>query len=470
MSHELTRFSSDILDKPQLITLEKFKEIESYLEDRNSGLYEMALDASKKKVEKEYLKIENGIAVLNVEGSLTYKPTIFQALCGGTSYTGLSQSINTIAEMEDVHTVMFDINSGGGMAYRAMETARNLRDICDKSNKKLVGYIDGMCASAAYVLGSVCHELYINPDAEAGSIGVVVRLSNSAEKDKKDGIKHQYITAGASKVPFDNDGNFKEDYLARLQERVDSLYDNFVSHVATYRNISEDVVRSTEAKVFSAKEALELGLVDDVVEANDFYEYLATVADNNTASSAGKTSNGVNMSVENDTTLEATADTEVVVEEKLEDVVDTSEQLEEVVEQTVEAAVVEENPLLAEMESLKAQLAELEGIKEQLASKEQEAAELAEQARQTKLANFTSQAEAWAFAGIDAQAFATSALEGSVPVEMFTAAMEKVQSTLAASEAMAELGEVQEDAPVAEAPKDGVEAALASNSKIKFKK
>lgn len=470
MSHELTRFSASVLDKPQLITLEKFKEIESVLEDRNNGLYEMVIDASKKKVDREYLKIENGIAVLDISGPLTYKPNFWQALCGGMSYTKMMQEVNTVVEMNDVHTILMDLNSGGGEAFRCFESARTIRAACDKYGKKLIGYVDGMAASAAYALSSVCHELYMNPDSEVGSIGVVVRLSNSSEKDKKDGIKHQYITAGASKVPFDNDGNFKEDYLARLQERVDSLYDNFVSHVATYRNISEDVVRSTEAKVFSAKEALELGLVDDVMEANDFYEYLATVADNNTASSAGKTSNGVNMSVENDTTLEATADTEVVVEEKLEDVVDTSEQLEEVVEQVVEAAVVEENPLLAEMEALKAQLAELEGIKAQLASKEQEAAELAEQARQTQLANFTSQAEAWAFAGIDAQAFATSALEGSVPVEMFTAAMEKVQSTLAASEAMAELGEVQEDAPVAEAPKDGVEAALASNSKIKFKK
>ena len=460
MSHKLNRFSRDVLEKPQLLTMERFKEIDAYLSDRNSGIYQAALDATKEKVKEEFLKIEDGVAMIEVSGALTYKSTFWQALCGGISYQQLLREVNTVSARDDVNTIVLMVDSGGGHAFNCFSTARQMREIADNSGKKLIAYVDGLAASAAYALTCVCHEVIIPQDGEAGSIGVVVKLQDRSEKDKKDGVKNIFITGGKDKVPFDEDGAFKESYLADIQKRVDSLYNNFVSHVAAYRSLSEDVVRATEAKVFSAEEALEIGLVDKIMETDQFFSYLSTEV----TSSAGISQPiGVNMSLENETPAELTADAPVVEELLNENDTQT----------TVEANedVVATPDMSAEMAALQQQIADMQATlaaqTEAATLAQQEAAAAKAALDATKMAEFENTASAWAFAGVDAKAFAESAMTGSIPVDMFEAAMNKVQETMETMDGMKELGAAVEETPVAEAPKDGVEAALAAQKKIK---
>lgn len=469
MSHKLNRFSRDVLEKPQLLTMERFKEIDAYLSDRNSGIYQAALDATKEKVKEEFLKIEDGVAMIEVSGALTYKSTFWQALCGGISYQQLLREVNTVSARDDVNTIVLMVDSGGGHAFNCFSTARQMREVVDASGKKLIAYVDGLAASAAYALTCVCHEVIIPQDGEAGSIGVVVKLQDRSEKDKKDGVKNIFITGGKDKVPFDDEGAFKESYLADIQKRVDSLYNNFVSHVATYRSLSEDSVRATEAKVFSAEEALELGLVDKIMETDQFFKYLSTTV----TSSAGTSQPiGVNMSLENNTPAELTADSPVV-EELL-----NNTETQETAEATADIPVVEANEettttpeMSAELAAMQKQIADMQAAlnaqTEAATLAQQEAAAAKAALDAAKMAEFEQAASAWSFAGVDAKAFAKSAMTGSVPVEMFEAAMSKVQETMETMDGMKELGAAVEETPVAEVPKDGVEAALAAQKKIK---
>jgi ClpP class serine protease len=145
----------------------------------------------------------------------------------------------------------------------------------DAAGVKIYAYVDGMAASAGYALASAAHEVIMNPDAECGSIGVVVRLVNQNKRLEEEGITVKYITAGASKVPFADDGTYRPDYISDIQIKIDSLYTNFVEHVADMRNISADVVRGTDAKMFTSSDCLRLGLVDKVMEGEEFYTYLS---------------------------------------------------------------------------------------------------------------------------------------------------------------------------------------------------
>lgn len=214
------------------------------------------------------------VGVINIEGPLTYKSSGFEMLCGGASYEGILSQAKQFYADPNINTVVQMINSGGGEAYNCFQYSAELRKLADQAGKRLVTYVDGMAASAAYALGCASHEVIMNPDAEVGSIGVVVRLVNSNEANKKAGVETTYITAGDSKVPFDAEGGFREDFKADLQSKVDSLYLDFINHVATMRNISEDIVMSTEAKTFMKESALELGLADKVMTGSEFKEYL----------------------------------------------------------------------------------------------------------------------------------------------------------------------------------------------------
>ena len=150
MAHKLPRLSKTLLDRPQLITASKFQEIAEVLENREQlrsyepdAAIEASVDASLES------KVDSSVGVLNVEGATTYKPTGWEAMCGGTSYTQLLQDMQTyVNQGKDV--VLMNINSQGGQAYRMMYTAKQLRKMADDNGIKLVAYVDGIMASAAY--------------------------------------------------------------------------------------------------------------------------------------------------------------------------------------------------------------------------------------------------------------------------------------------------------------------------------
>lgn len=274
-AHQLPRFSKSILEKPQLILESKFREISEVLENReNLNAYKEELILSEDFNEgKEYLNISEDIGILRVEGPTTYKPSGFEALCGGCSYTSLLSQMQEFAD-EGVKTVLMKIESSGGQAYRMIFTATQLRKIADENKIRLIGYIDGMAASAGMGLAAACHELIANPEAEAGSIGVVISLANNSKQLEKEGIERTFITAGSEKVPFEDDGSFRKGFLEDLQENVDDLYAKFTTHIATMRNIPVQTVRDTQARMFKAEKALQLGLIDKVMEEDEFQAYL----------------------------------------------------------------------------------------------------------------------------------------------------------------------------------------------------
>lgn len=280
MTGKLTRLSKSILDQPQFITPERFEEIADILTtvDR-SQLYSEAIKAEKEGGGNQGLDLaETNVGVLRIEGALTNKPTMFGALCGLTSYQELIEQAEELVQMENINTIMMLQDSGGGEAFNMFDASMRVKELCNNAGKKLVAYVDGISASASYGWSAVADEIIVHPNAMVGSIGVVVRLTNTNKAEKDLGIETTYITAGASKVPFDKEGEFREDFKQDLQDRVDELYLGFVSHVAKARGISEDSVMDTEAKMFSANKAVELGLVDKIMNNEQFYTYLADLS------------------------------------------------------------------------------------------------------------------------------------------------------------------------------------------------
>ena len=137
-----------------------------------------------------------------------------------------------------------------------------MKDTLKSAGKKIITYVDGTMASAAYALGCIGDEIIMNPDAQAGSIGVVIALHDEHLKEEMEGEKTIYIYAGESKVPFAEDGSFKQEFLDDLQADVNYTYGKFTSHVAEMRGLTEEAVIATQAKVFKTPDAISLGLAD----------------------------------------------------------------------------------------------------------------------------------------------------------------------------------------------------------------
>lgn len=288
MAHELARLRSKLFDTPLLVETKSFESILNYLDKRCEGTVEVNKEAAEEySMHSTLYYKDNGLGVININGPLTNKSTGWEAFCGGTSYESIKEDFEALLE-EGAKTIAFIVESGGGEAYGMMDTGNYLRQLADENGVKIVSYIDGLSASAAYGLTAISDEIISNKSSEIGSIGVLIRLMNDSKALEKEGYERTFITAGDEKIPFAADGSFRKEFIDDLQYKVDTLYQEFVEYVAEHRNISIEAVRNTQAKTFLAGDAVRLGLADKLMTQEEFYSYLSGEAQNNVNGSSMK--------------------------------------------------------------------------------------------------------------------------------------------------------------------------------------
>lgn len=278
MAHSLLRLKSKIVNVPHMIDSSSFETIVDYVNKRCSEDVDTSPEAFLGGESKQLTynaDIQTG--VIEISGPLTYKPTMFSALCGGTSYEGLKEDFTAMVDA-GAKTIAFIVDSPGGEAYSVFDTATYLRKLADENGVRILAYVDGLSASAGYALTAIADEIITNGQSELGSIGVVVRLMNDSKALEMEGYERTYVFAGESKTPFADDGSFRPDFIKDIQSKVDTLYVEFTEFVATHRNLTVETVRSTQARTFLPGEAIKLGLADSVMTVEEFYTYLADTA------------------------------------------------------------------------------------------------------------------------------------------------------------------------------------------------
>jgi ClpP class serine protease len=285
MAHALLRLREKLINSPLLVDTETFGSVVSYLDARNRDEIEVTPAASSGDADAGNSRIlyneDTQTAVMHIEGPLTYRPiTLFGMDCGGTNYTNLKGDMESAIEM-GAKTIAWMVDSGGGEAHQMSDSAKYIRNLLDENGVRLLAYVDGRSASAAYGLTAIADEIIASKDSELGSIGVLVQLINDSEAMKKEGYERTFITAGDDKIPFAEDGTWREGFLADLQKKVDTCYKDFTEHVAESRGISVEAVKSTQARMYYTSDAIELGLADKVMTPEEFYTYLADVAQTN---------------------------------------------------------------------------------------------------------------------------------------------------------------------------------------------
>lgn len=202
----------------------------------------------------------NGLAVIPVHGALLNRfPYAFSC---ATGYNFIRSQMNMALDDDDVKGIVFDIDSTGGEAAGCMELADEIRAARDV--KPSLSVVDSYSCSAAYAIGSAASEMVVTQSSIVGSIGVVAMHIDMSKMLEAFGLDVTFIWAGEDK----KEGNFYEKLSdkarAQIQERIDLRYQEFVTLVANNRGLSEDAVRDTKARTFTADDAIELGLIDAV--------------------------------------------------------------------------------------------------------------------------------------------------------------------------------------------------------------
>ena len=171
------------------------------------------------------------------------------------------------------------LDTPGGEAYGCFETAKNMRAIAEAYGVRWIAYNDGIVASAGYALAAPAHEIIVNPASETGSIGVVATLLNKSGELAQKGHERTFVYAGENKIPYDEEGKFRQEHIDDVQSKVNLMYIQFVNHVSQYRPMSENEVRGTKASMFIAEEALLNHLADKTMTRIEFADYISKMSE-----------------------------------------------------------------------------------------------------------------------------------------------------------------------------------------------
>lgn len=278
--HQLLRLKEKICNTPHLMHPASFETVIQYINDRNNEDFKLEsnVEDNREGNSRYSFNKDIGVAVLNIDGPLSYKPVTFMGMdCGGASYQQIKEDFTYLVD-NGAKTIALSVSSGGGEAFQMMPTASYMRKLATENDVRIIAYVDGLSASAAYGLSVIADELIMAPSSEVGSVGVLVRLMNDSKALEKEGYERTFISAGDDKIPFDADGSFRKEFLEDIQGKVDTLYEEFTGFVAEHRNLSVEAVKSTQARTFLPKEAIELGLADRVMTLEEFYTHLADTA------------------------------------------------------------------------------------------------------------------------------------------------------------------------------------------------
>lgn len=209
---------------------------------------------------------DDGIAVIDISGTLVRKASGLKALSGLASYADVEADFQSAMEDPRCKGVLALFDSPGG-------EAGGLFDLCDtlaKFSKPVYGSVSEMACSAAYAIAaSVCDKIFITQTAAVGSIGVYCMHVDQSEADKKAGLKYEYIKYGAQKAQGNPHEPLSDSARATIQSEIDRTGDMFVAIVAESRGITTRAVKGTEAAVYFAEDAIRLKLADAIGTQED---------------------------------------------------------------------------------------------------------------------------------------------------------------------------------------------------------
>ena len=190
------------------------------------------------------------------------KSTIFKynQACGPTGTKEHQKVLQDYLNDANCIGLVLDIDSGGGQVSGTAE----FYDFLKSATKPIVTYTDGYLCSAAYYIASATSKIIANPRADViGSIGAMISYVDLTGFYEKQGAK--VITEYATKSTAKNKG-FR-DLLAGnpetyIQTELDPITDTFIADVKNGRTTINEAV--FDGSTYRAKEALEMGLIDQI--------------------------------------------------------------------------------------------------------------------------------------------------------------------------------------------------------------
>lgn len=177
--------------------------------------------------------------------------------------------------------VILSTNCLGGPTYKYRAIWNEIKKLKLIFNKPVIAYVDTCAISCGYLIATAADYIIAAPGTCIGRIGVRIDKWNNSEKLKHDLI--EYIKLGSCNSEYinilDENSILTEQQKTILQKSTDFVYQQFINDIKLTRAKLKSVDQNLwcQAQWFTANEALELGLIDQIGSPMDVVTYINSI-------------------------------------------------------------------------------------------------------------------------------------------------------------------------------------------------
>ena len=194
----------------------------------------------------------DNIGVIEIKGTIMDSKDIIKAMDEFNNRT-------------DIKSIILRLDTQGGAVAPSQEIYEKVKSISVQNKKPIVASISSVAASGGYYIAIGADEIIANAGSITGSIGVIINFPIAKELVDKVGLKFNTVKSGKMKDAGSPYRNPTDDENVFFQEIVNDLHSQFVKEVSIQRNIDIDKLSSiTDGRIFTGKQAYELGLIDSI--------------------------------------------------------------------------------------------------------------------------------------------------------------------------------------------------------------
>lgn len=183
-------------------------------------------------------------------------------------YMDTVESISKAEKDSSVKALVIIVDSPGGAVGASQEIYRSLEKV--RERKPVVVSMGNVAASGGYYISAAANVIYANPGTVTGSIGVIIQQVDLSQIFDKIGVKVNTVKSGENKDILYPTKSLTPQQKQLLQSTVMDVYEQFLDAIIKYRKIDREKLREfADGRVFSGRQAKEIGLVDKIGNIQD---------------------------------------------------------------------------------------------------------------------------------------------------------------------------------------------------------
>ncbi|MAY82409.1 MAG: signal peptide peptidase SppA [Deltaproteobacteria bacterium] len=190
----------------------------------------------------------------------------------------LNRLIRKVGKNDDVAAVVLRINSPGGSGMASDSIWNAINEL--KKKKPVVASMGDYAASGGYYIAMNADRIFAQPNTVTGSIGVFGGKMNLAGLFEKAGMTQYEFSRGDRSDLLSNTEDFDEDDRLLFRQFLETFYNTFVTKAAEGREMTFEEMHSVaQGRVWTGKQAVERGLVDELGSLDDAIKAAANLAE-----------------------------------------------------------------------------------------------------------------------------------------------------------------------------------------------